>query len=367
MKKILITGGPVHAYLDAVKIITNRFKGGLMVELANEFLDKYPDEVQVTYLTSKLIPPPGCRQGMTLITHDGFDSYKDLIKAYAQNHDAVILGAAVANLIPANPIVGKFPSHNYKIGDVIPINFTIAPRIINMVKQFAPKTHVFGYKLLSGVPHEELVRAAYEILLDSHATAVFANDAKSLHTKYAITKERSEHLMDNKGIAKFVWECIHDNYYKTELSQRISINTRNETAEFMQIRDQFLNKFRTTPEGYVFGTIAIRGFINGFLTTTRGKKELNSITYVTDVDHVNRTVHAVQNKPTLNAPLLDWIFKRNRNVHRIIHWHEQVSGIPTFPYAPPGTVRDTQREIITSFNIFNHGCFMLYDVRGNRI
>ena len=31
--KILITGGPVHAKLDAVKIITNTFKGGLMAEL----------------------------------------------------------------------------------------------------------------------------------------------------------------------------------------------------------------------------------------------------------------------------------------------------------------------------------------------
>lgn len=34
MKKILITGGPVHANLDAVKIITNRFRGGRMVDLA---------------------------------------------------------------------------------------------------------------------------------------------------------------------------------------------------------------------------------------------------------------------------------------------------------------------------------------------
>jgi phosphopantothenoylcysteine synthetase/decarboxylase len=34
--KILITGGPVHAYLDPVKIITNKFKGGLMAELDKE-------------------------------------------------------------------------------------------------------------------------------------------------------------------------------------------------------------------------------------------------------------------------------------------------------------------------------------------
>ena len=50
--KILITGGPVHAYLDAVKIITNKFKGGLMAELADKFKFQ-PDGagVEITYLT----------------------------------------------------------------------------------------------------------------------------------------------------------------------------------------------------------------------------------------------------------------------------------------------------------------------------
>ena len=47
MKKILVTGGPVHAHLDSVKIITNRFKGGLMAELA----DNLSGLTEVTYLS----------------------------------------------------------------------------------------------------------------------------------------------------------------------------------------------------------------------------------------------------------------------------------------------------------------------------
>ena len=36
MKRILVTGGPVHAFLDDVKIITNSFKGGLMARLVTD-------------------------------------------------------------------------------------------------------------------------------------------------------------------------------------------------------------------------------------------------------------------------------------------------------------------------------------------
>ena len=43
--KILITGGPVHAKLDAVKFVTNRFKGGLIADLA----DNMSNHAKVTY------------------------------------------------------------------------------------------------------------------------------------------------------------------------------------------------------------------------------------------------------------------------------------------------------------------------------
>jgi len=366
MKKILITGGPVHAYLDAVKLITNRFKGGLMFDLGNMFLDKYWPDVEVTFLGSKLIEYAIGRTGFNFIKHDGFDDYRKQVLELAPKHDAVILGAAVANLIPLTPFKGKFPSHNYKIGDVIPINFTIAPRIINMVKHVAPKTQLFGFKLLSDVPEEELIRAAYEVLLDSHATAVFANDAKDLIKKFIVTKERGVHLTKHDEIAQFVWESLHDRYYHTTLYRWDTLDIKDELAEFAKLKDMFRDDFPPTPEGYVFGTIAVRSK-DGFLTTGRGKKELDDVVYVRGVDHVNRNVHTVDHKATLNAPLLDWIFKRLRQVKHIVHLHKQISTFPTLPYAPPGTVRDTDREITTSFNIKNHGCFMLYDERGMRV
>jgi len=68
---ILVTGGPVHAYLDDVKIITNRFHGGLMAELAENLAKNY--RCQVQYLCSKDAVKPN---GVNYICHDGFDDYQ---------------------------------------------------------------------------------------------------------------------------------------------------------------------------------------------------------------------------------------------------------------------------------------------------
>lgn len=380
MTKILVSGGPVHAYLDAVKLITNRFKGGLMAKLASDLVLKgstLDDDVYVTYLCTKDSklpgPPPLLFESgrIKVVYHDGFEDYRDKVLELAPEMDAVILGAAVANLIPLNPLKGKFPSHNYKVGDKIPIDFTIAPRIINMVKKVAPQTTLFGFKLLSGVEHEELIRAAYEIVLDSGATGVIANDATDLQSKYVVTKERGVHPVQMKDLSEYLWPFIRDEYYHTTVHDPEWV-VRNTDAEeeyqanrqFKLLKQKYEEKFQPIPEGYLFGTIAIRPYCgSGFWTTLRGKKELEKIDKVTSVDHFKKEIRA-NAKVTLNAPLLDMIFKSNHNVHAIVHYHKQEGGLLVFDYAPPGTVRDSMRDPILlrrSFNIKEHGCFLLFD------
>jgi hypothetical protein len=378
--RILITGGPVHAYLDAVKIITNRFRGGLMAELAEQFCDRNrgayvgdPAAVEIVYLTARnQKEPQPLGRNLTIVHHDGLFDYRDKVLELAPTMDAVILGAAVANLIPAEPIKGKFPSHNYKVGDIIPINFTIAPRIIDMVKEVAPKTHLFGFKLLAGVSHDELVHAAYETLLWSKATAVFANQTDDLTQKYIVTKERGVHPMHKDGIVEFVMDCVRDGYYHTNhessypyadadsyVSASMNTGYGNTMRRFI---DHFRAEFPTSPEGYVFGTVAVRwwgGQFKSMLTTARGKNELDEFTTVVGIDHDNRCVNVIGNKATLNAPLLDHLF-RTTEANVIVHLHKQIDGLPTLPYAPPGTVRDSIREVKGSFNIAGHGCFLLF-------
>jgi hypothetical protein len=364
--RILITGGPVHAYLDAVKIITNKFKGGLMAELADKFkLQPDGHKVEITYLTAKGMKVPSTNNP-TILYHDGFEDYRYKVKYLAPDFHAIVLGAAVANLIPLNPLKGKFPSHNYKVGDRIPIDFTIAPRIIDEVKFVAPKTHLFGFKLLSGVPHEELISAAYGVLLESKATAVFANDAKDLMHKYAVTKERGVHPMNLDDMAKFIRQCVDDAYYHTRFINAPSTGFAQAEQTFGDLAKRFADKFTPVPEGYVFGTIAIKMPDGSFLTTGRGKNELDDLAHVHSVDHDTHTVFTTGiRKATLNAPLLDWIFRHNGRVSAIVHFHWCDPAVKhTLEYAIPGTVRDSKRlksNLTESFYIKGHGSFLLLD------
>lgn len=393
-KKILITGGSVHAYLDAVKIITNRFKGGLMSKLAGEFVDMAENrskavkvnrgdktaDVHVTYLCSKSSQQPWWANylggeetpHLTCIHHDGIDDYMEKVVALAPTMDAIILGAAVANLIPKNKIEGKFPSHDYKPGDTIPIEFTIAPRIIDEVKKVAPHSLLFGYKLLSGVDYYELVRAAYGVLLESKAVTIFANDAKDLMQKYAVTKERGVHPIHNDQVAQWILDRLEEKYYSTIMAKSHTI------LPVMKEGQESLNKilitqkssFIHTDEGFVFGSGALllgNGFDgHGFVTTSRGKNELEDYAFVSDVDHDKREVWcATSKKASLNAPLFDRVFTTFKDVEYILHFHHQRSDLATVDYATPGTDKDSQRVMVgPSFNIEGHGCILSHSRTG---
>lgn len=364
MKKILITGGPVHARLDAVKIITNRFKGGLMSQLAETLL---AFDSHITYLCAPTVgaKTPRTSERIDVVVHQGFDDYRRKVVEFAPKMDGVVLGAAVANLIPVKPYKDKFPSHNFKPGDIIPIDFTIAPRVIDEVKKAAPTTHLFGYKLLSGVSHEELIQAAYGIVLEARATAVFANDADNLRQKYAVTKERGVHPMSQDDLAPWIWEILNDVYYATVFANG-SGAPGDVVARMRALIERHSNHFLVTEAGLIFGTVAVRCG-GGFAVTGRGKRELDSIAYVTNVDHENKKVYAAANtKASLNAPLLARIFD-NPAVDVIVHYHEQIPDLPTYPYAPPGSVRDAERPNITSFNIKEHGCMLILDKNGRQL
>ena len=376
--KVLITGGPVYGKLDDVKLITNRFKGGLMAELANRLSD-YID-IQIVYLTTKDSVIPKKLKPEDIYYHDGFESYKDIVLRMAPEMDAVILGAAIANLIPCETIKGKFPSHNYKEGDIIPINFKIAPRIINQVKQVAPRTKLFGFKLLSNAPHEELIEAAYDIVLGSKAVTVFANDTSNLAMKYAVTKEKSVIPMDMTSMTDYIFKCISDEYYQTKaLTSELSgmdpaVNTCSPTYQRFHKYVEMYKEYFTTTNELMFGSISVKAlerdrekWPDAFITTPRKKKALGDCISVIYTCHDYLEINTIDGvKASLNTPLIFEIFRRT-SAEVVVHLHEMRPNLPIWEYAIPGTKRDAMRYITTSFNIQYHGCYLLFDKEGKLI
>lgn len=377
--KVLITGGPVYGKLDDVKLITNRFKGGLMADLADR-LCVYPN-IDITYLTTKDSKHPLLGKNTTVIYHDGFESYKNKVLELAPKMNAVILGAAIANLIPCETIKGKFPSHQYKEGDIIPINFKIAPRIINMVKQVAPYTKLFGFKLLSGAKKTELIEAANEIVLSSKAVTVFANDTSDLLTKYAITKEHSIIEMNIEQMVDYLYKCINDEYYKTIKAGDYYFNDITSYADkYYHYCKNYSSAFSICGE-YMFGCVAVRinsislsQEYNPFIISPRGKNNITDKKYCV-INHVNHSTLEIESgdklKASLNAPLIYEIFRQNKEVSVVVHLHEYIDdlekSLPKYEYAIPGTKRDSLRYINSSFNIEYHGYYLIFDSNGNMI
>jgi len=377
--RILVTGGPVHAHLDSVKIIMNGFRGGRMAGLARKLAEQGHT---VIYLTSRhgAIPenPEEFSGGLDVRRHNGFWDYMEQVKAICKpgRQDAVVLGAAVCNLIPQEPWTGKFPSHNYKPGDSIPINFEIAPRVIDVVKRVDPTTNLFGFKLLDGVPQKELIDAAYGVLLESGAVTVFANDRQDLNTKFAVNKEGGYVKIFERDLVACIEERASDKYYSTEITtDRLPKDVARDCGiRFRQAVTDFGGQIEALNDSHgkdlLLGTIAIRlrRGTNQFITTVRGKEDLSKWTLVRSVDNVRRLVKVWGDKPTLNAPLLFRAFKLNPDINLIVHVHGSPSESSNpLPYAPAGTKADTMRpekDIKGTFHVQAHGSFFLKEADG---
>lgn len=181
---------------------------------------------------------------------------------------------------------------------------------------------------------------------------------------YCLTKEKSIFEIDNEQT--FVELANKDTYYKTSIKN----NTHKEDLydkEDLNLYFKYLEQYKPLMskniygDKYLFGSVAIRTKDNNFITTIRGKENFLEYTIVTDVNHDNHTIEVVDKKATLNAPLLDYLFK-NPQVKAIVHInHYYDEKLPNYKYAFPGTTRDSIRANKTSFNIKFHGVIYLYD------
>ena len=94
------------------------------------------------------------------------------------------------------------------IDDLI-IHMKRSPKVISMIKETSPDTTLVGFKLLSGVPHEELIDVGYRLLQKNNCDFVMANDLREIdrdfHKGYLIHKDKSYDSMNtNEEIAQMI-------------------------------------------------------------------------------------------------------------------------------------------------------------------
>ncbi|MBO5884346.1 MAG: hypothetical protein J6Q51_00955 [Clostridia bacterium] len=180
---------------------------------------------------------------------------------------------------------------------------------------------------------------------------------------FVLTKEKTILKINNK--TEFINNCKKDIYYKTNIiNKKININKKD-----LQLFNKNIKKYENillkNKNKYIFGCIAIKSK-KGFITTIRGKQNLDEFVFVKNVDHKNNIVNTINKKATLNAPLLDILFA-NKKIKTIVHLHKFDNNLPFYSFAFAGTKKDSFRKNNNSFNIIGHGVFYLFDKNNNLI
>jgi hypothetical protein len=319
-------------------------------------------------------------------TFKTWQEYQNLLYEQCVNWqpDAVICAVAVSNYTPTyvvenqntewplahSPCVqGKIDSRKT---ERLLIEMKRTPNIINGVRDRIGKDAVLvGFKLTSEGDEQHMLDFARKVIKDAQADMVVANDLKlGLDKKWLVTQVGQQGPVDASRIihvAADIHRAKSEGFYRTRAVTHTgddkAVQTFAEAHELWGPLSKYMNPH---------GTLAVRAG-SGFVTTTRGKKTLQNLglydhpasdvplTTVISVDHDKREVSTElgpQLKATLNAPLLDRMFKNHPDIKVIVHLHRYLKKVGTVAYRVPGTVAEASLgdSGTRAFNIAGHGC-----------
>jgi len=252
----------------------------------------------------------------------------------------------------------------YEEGDEVDIPFRLAPSVINRMRRTNPQLTLIGCKMLVGAKDHELLGAAEKVLVRARCNVVIANDqGRDLKRKLLVYPDRSVFEYDNdfEGFYRALDLLIRDQFYQTSVTQPALPSGLGEAkALFDRVVAQCADRFYVSGSGHALGSLAVRSPL-GWLCSSRGKlgpPKADEASLVTFVDQGARVTRVQGPKATLNAPLLTAVGDQYE-ADVVLHLHEHLEGLPMVPYAPPGTQRDNDRDILgTAFNIRGHGFVM---------
>lgn len=223
--KIIITAGGTSEKIDDVRTITNSSTGRLGFTIGKTFAEKYGENIEtIYYLHGQRAAYPEHDKIKPITIGGVMDLKAELEKLLTlEKIDAVVHAMAVSDYIvnevtTLDKIRGtEDPNHKADLSgnkissdiDDLVIHMKKSPKVINSIKKWAPDTKLVGFKLLSSVPHEELIDVGYHLLQKNDCDFVMANDlseiGKDFHRGYLIHKDKTYDTMEtNEEIADMI-------------------------------------------------------------------------------------------------------------------------------------------------------------------
>jgi len=168
--RVLVTAGPTVEYLDPIRIISNRSSGKMGVAVAREAMWRGAD-VTLIYGLGTASPPRGVRLLNVETTEEMYKAVVSELKA--KKYDVVVSAAAAADFSPSKPYKKKVSTR--KVSKLV-LELEATKKIVDEVKVVSPKSFLVAFKAEYKLKNEELIKRAYQRLLECNADLIVAND-----------------------------------------------------------------------------------------------------------------------------------------------------------------------------------------------
>lgn len=215
-RHIVVTAGATRAYLDDIRYLTNTATGRLGCEVAAKAA---ADGARVTMICGQGSFEPNqlvkSATWLKRIRVERVETLEDLSRRMSAvlrrgKTTAVVHSMGVQDYLPARRERGKVSTRR----GAWTIKLKPAPKVIDGVKRWSPKTLLVGFKLLSGVSRRTLMREALRLKKRSGADAIVANDWKTVRRgaqeAYLLTKDRVRSARGKVGTANMIVRYLGD-------------------------------------------------------------------------------------------------------------------------------------------------------------
>lgn len=251
---VIVTAGGTSEKIDEVRKITNRATGKLGSLLAAELYAQGKEKIEkIFYVCERgtVLPQVPCAE---IVWTEGVADVKNALQKIVRDHkiDAAIHSMAVSDYAVSSVTTAEAladalarrmraattgsPADRGKIeayllealqnrspfedvrkipSDVDSLLLTLrrTPKIIGLFKAWQPDMLLVGFKLLSGVSEDVLLRAGFEIMRKNACDFVFANDADSLtdggQTGYLLQPDgQKEKICGKPAIARRIAQAV---------------------------------------------------------------------------------------------------------------------------------------------------------------
>jgi len=170
-KRVVVSLGRTVEYLDPVRVVTNNSSGKMGAALVRAALALGAEATAIAGKTS--VPPPRGAKTISVSTgREMFDAVKRELEA--ERCDVFVAAAAVGDWAPASPSDKKIPTAG---AGKLALELEPAPKIVDRIKEWSPRTFLVAFRAVHGLPREALVADGLARLKKAKADLIAVNDA----------------------------------------------------------------------------------------------------------------------------------------------------------------------------------------------